>query len=106
MSDLVLHPSYVEGGLGVYPQFEAASVGTPCLVNVGRHVLEQRSDRTLIAKTTSDFVNLNRTIEKIEDLMQSENERILNIKESESLRVSWKASSERYADIFKKVINV
>jgi hypothetical protein len=68
--------------------------------------LEQRSDRSLIAKTTSDFVDLNGTVKRIEDLMQLKEERILNIRESESLRVSWKASSEKYADIFKKVVNV
>lgn len=39
-SDLVLHPSYVEGGLGSYSMYESASVNVPSLTNKGRHTSE------------------------------------------------------------------
>ena len=100
MTDLVLHPSYVEGGLGVYPQFEAASVGTPCLVNIGRHVLEHGPHDLPPLYTSIDFVNTQATIEKIERLMDSHSEQQHNIMESHELAISWKDSAKKYDDIF------
>lgn len=57
MSDLVMHPSYAEGGHGVYPLFEAASVGTPCLMNVGRHTDEILMISPKLRANILDFSN-------------------------------------------------
>ena len=100
MTDLVLHPSYVEGGLGVYPQFEAASVGTPSLVNIGRHILEHGKEGSPPLHTSIDFVNTKATIETIERLMNSQSEQQFNIMESKELAISWKDSAKKYDDIF------
>ena len=40
VSDLVIHPSFAEGGLGVFPLFEAASLNKLCLMNEGTHTRE------------------------------------------------------------------
>lgn len=37
---LAIHPSIFEGGRGVFPFYEACSVGTPCLMADGPHVQE------------------------------------------------------------------
>jgi len=49
ISELCIHPSFCEGGLGSYPMFEAASLGIPSLSNLGRHMLEleTRSKKSL-----------------------------------------------------------
>lgn len=106
IADLVLHPSYVEGGLGVYPQFEAASVGTPALVNVGRHVREQTSDGIAPPHTSTEFSDVSATAEKINNLMSSEALREVNLRETRSLIVEWKTSSKQYANMFDRLANV
>ncbi len=40
VSDLVIHSSFAEGGLGVFPLFEAASINKLCLMNEGTHTKE------------------------------------------------------------------
>lgn len=100
MSDLVLHPSYVEGGVGVYPQFEAASVGTPCLVNIGRHVLEHDSCDEPPQFTTTNFVDVPLTIGKIEKIMLSDDEKNMNVIESKKLAISWQDAAKKYDDVF------
>lgn len=107
MADLVLHPSYVEGGLGVYPQFEAASVGTPALVNIGRHVYEngQKGNDNVPPLTSADFVDVEATVCRIEQLATSQEEREANINESRQLAIEWSESSKKYAEIFKGLSN-
>jgi glycosyltransferase involved in cell wall biosynthesis len=39
-AELAVHPSIFEGGLGVFPYYEAVSVGTPCIMAAGPHVTE------------------------------------------------------------------
>ncbi|MBN4666577.1 glycosyltransferase family 1 protein [Pandoraea nosoerga] len=106
IADLVLHPSFVEGGLGVYPQFEAASVGTPTLVNIGRHALEQTSDQTPPPHTSAVFTDVRATAKKIEALMASEALREANLRETRDLVVEWSESSQQYANMFDRLANV
>jgi glycosyltransferase involved in cell wall biosynthesis len=66
LSDLVLHPSFVEGGLGSYSMFEAASVGVPSLTNSGRHTNELNNLVLEDLDTAfENFTNINSTVEKI-----------------------------------------
>ncbi|HAS3667372.1 TPA: glycosyltransferase family 4 protein, partial [Vibrio cholerae] len=69
MSDIVLHPSNVEGGLGAYPQYEASSVGKPSLINTGRHVNEMAEEGFDVDLLSSNFVNTKETVDKIEKLI-------------------------------------
>lgn len=105
VSDLVLHPSYVEGGLGVYPQFEAASVGTAALINLGRHVQEQLSVAGCSASNCVDFTQIDVVVERIIALMKSEQLRRENIQDSIRLAIPWALSASKYADIFKREWN-
>ncbi len=105
ISDLVMHPSYVEGGRGVYPQFEAASVGTPSLVNLGRHVFEQ-SPQAMSTPThyAVDFTNTQELQRRIHELMSSEEARQLNLMETRQLSICWADSAKKYGETFKKVM--
>lgn len=103
IADLVLHPSYAEGGLGVYPQFEAASVGTPSLVNIGRHVLEQEKFCKNIDSTSADFSEIEATAAKVRLLMNSQIEREKNLEETKSISVRWVDASAEYVELLRKV---
>lgn len=43
-AELAVHPSVFEGGRGVFPYYEAISVGTPCLMANGPHATEFLGD--------------------------------------------------------------
>ena len=43
-AELAVHPSVFEGGRGVFPYYEAISVGTPCIMAAGPHVAEFLED--------------------------------------------------------------
>jgi glycosyltransferase involved in cell wall biosynthesis len=105
ISDLVLHPSYVEGGLGVYPQFEAATMGTPTLANIGRHIFEQSPDATHVpCHYAIDFTKTNALVARIHDLMVSEEMRANNLLETQRLTVHWEDSAKKYSEAFREVI--
>jgi len=90
ISDLVLHPSYVEGGLGSSPQFEACSVGTPCLVNYGRHTQEGAKYFNLDNSSyVCNFNNINDTHYKILLLLNNTKIREQNIEEISRGKISW-----------------
>lgn len=101
VSDLVIHPSHVEGGLGVYPQFEAASLGTPTLVNIGRHVLEQ--DNSKLSHHAENFTDIDKLLVRIHDLVSSEQSRQLNLEETRELIIPWQSSAKKYGDVFEKM---
>lgn len=106
ISDLVLHPSYSEGGVGCYPQFEAATIGKACLVNAGRHTDEacQRFGKEF-ERITTDFRDINTTIEKIENLLYNPIEQKENIEIILSGFMTWKESAIKYNRIFSEIIN-
>jgi len=105
ISDLVLHPSFVEGGLGVYPQFEAASLGIPCLVNTGRHTFEQSPTGDNMLYHAVDFTKVDKLIFLVNELMSSSEKRSLNIKETLRLAIPWQESAKKYGEIFSRLIN-
>ena len=43
-AEIAVHPAVFEGGRGVFPYYEAISVGTPCLMAAGPHVSEFVTD--------------------------------------------------------------
>jgi glycosyltransferase involved in cell wall biosynthesis len=103
ISDLVLHPSHAEGGLGVYPQFEAGSLGIPTLANVGRHTLEQSPDGANLAFHTIDFTNIDQVVDRIHELVSSNELRILNLDETHQLVIPLQQASKKYSEIFQKL---
>ena len=103
MSDLVLHPSYIEGGMGSYPQYEAASLGIPSLMNSGRH-MEYLKDfsEVDISKFTVSFENFEDFSSKVYTLLHSESTIRDNILESKSTIVTWTSAAEKYKQQFFK----
>lgn len=65
LADLVMHPSYAEGGHGVYPMFEGASVGTPCLANKGRHMDELVRYHPNLKESVVDYLKYDDFAEKL-----------------------------------------
>lgn len=100
-SHLLLHPSYAEGGLGSYPQYEAASVGCASLNNNGRHMRELASyfDEDL-SKIVSDFFRTEETAKRIVEILSNVHQRESNIALTNKLRFEWSDSSKVYDEIF------
>lgn len=104
ISNLVLHPSFVEGGLGSYPQFEAASVGTPALINRGRHTDEMIDVfGEELSQIVCDFTNIDLTISKIKELLFDDLKIQENIKIIKSAYLDWKDVSSKYEKTFIEV---
>jgi len=73
ISDLVIHPSFVEGGLRTYPQYEAASLNVPCLSQIGRHTKELNAlYNNKLENVFCDFTNIKIALEKINILLNDE----------------------------------
>lgn len=101
ISDLVLHPSLVEGGLGSYPQFEAASLNVPSLNNFGRHVQELvDSTESPLDETIADFSMIPDAIKRIRGLLLDPKLAESNVAATQSARVEWKDAARCYAEIF------
>jgi len=105
LCDLVLHPSFVEGGLGCYPQFEAASLNRPCLVNRGRHT-DELSDvfGDAIREVICDFRNLEDTTSRILDLLNNSAVRQANIQANLSAFINWKSIAKKYEKLFLELV--
>jgi glycosyltransferase involved in cell wall biosynthesis len=105
VADLAIHPSFVEGGLGAYPQFEAASMKKPSLVNTGRHITEMISVNKLSSDESSliavDFTNIEIACEKIKKLLHDDAIRENNIKVINKCRNSWGDVGMQYSNYFK-----
>ena len=102
LSDLVLHPSNVEGGLGSYPQYEAASMNKPSIMNIGRHVFEMEKTGVNTELLSVNFSDFNRTKEKIDLLLNNADEIEKNIQEVNRVRVSWTEVAKNYEKVFFK----
>jgi len=102
ISDLVLHPSLVEGGLGTYPQFEAASLNVPSLNNFGRHVSELAdSTESSLDVTIADFSAIPETVKKIRGLLLDPQLVESNVAATRNARLEWKDAARRYAEVFR-----
>lgn len=53
-AEVTVHPSVFEGGRGVFPYYESISVGTPCLMADGPHVVEFMQDAPELAPFVFD----------------------------------------------------
>jgi glycosyltransferase involved in cell wall biosynthesis len=107
MSDLVLHPSLVEGGSTLYPGSEAASLGIPSLINTGRHTREMIADHG--AEAAEVVMNLSQqdtTIKRIISLLTDKAMIEHNLRIIEKLNVNWVDSSQSYSDVFRKISGV
>lgn len=102
VSDIVLHPSFVEGGLGSYSMFEAASVGVPSLTNEGRYTEELQGEvGGGINLAFCDFTDLAVSVDKIHRVLS---DRLLAeevVKEVMGAWYSWNESAERLIEVFE-----
>ena len=106
LSNLALHPSNAEGGLGSYPQYEAASLNVPCLNHEGRHMDELAAYfEKDISPIISDFSKIEETGIKIVKLLKDDDKKIENIALINETRVSWENTSLEYEKIFLETAN-
>lgn len=104
ISDLVIHPSIVEGGLAAYPMFEAASVNVPSLCNIGRHMFElQLKNNRNIDDLCINLVSKRESVKKIFLMLTDAQHRINTINLINSIRIPWSESAAKYEDIFEKL---
>jgi glycosyltransferase involved in cell wall biosynthesis len=100
LSDLVLHPSFSEGGMGAYPQYEGASIGIPSVINEGRHLSELIDKCPAVSRLATDFTNLSKTVKLIIELISNEESRALNITATQLSRVDWSDAALSYEKSF------
>jgi glycosyltransferase involved in cell wall biosynthesis len=104
-SDLIIHPSYVEGGQGSFSMFEAAMMNKPSLVNWGRHIEEFKffspCENTL-GKFSVDFDKSDSVKEIICSLLYDEKLASENVEIIKKLNYSWADSASRYVEVFSK----
>jgi hypothetical protein len=105
-SDLIIHPSYVEGGQGAFSMFEAALMNKPSIINWGRHVEEFKKFHPgvedLIGKFSVDFDKVSSVEQLIHDLLFDNVKIKDNIEIVRGLVYSWTDSATRYEEIFSK----
>ncbi len=103
IADLVIHPSFVEGGPGTYPMFEAASLNIPSLSNMGRHMLglQEKCGKESIDTLCVDLIDVEGTAEKIFALLTNMELQKQNVSLINSIRVSWEDSGKEYQDLFR-----
>ena len=104
IADLVIHPSFVEGGMGTYPMFEAASLNVPSLSNMGRHMLElQKKYEEDIDVLCIDLIDIEAASEKIFMLLTNTELRKHNVSLTNSVRTFWEDSGKKYQDLFEEL---
>lgn len=102
LSDVVLHPSFAEGGPTQYPASEAASVGVPSLTNLGRHTREMLArDGDSLACVVADFLKRDETVSSILRLIRDPRAREENVSMVESARLHWSEIGAEYGKVFE-----
>ncbi len=105
ISDLVIHSSFVEGGVGNYPMFEAASINIPSLSNMGRHMLElQEKWKKNIDILVIDLIDKKSAVTKIFEMLFDNKLREKNVSLINSMRFSWQESSKKYQNLFESLV--
>lgn len=102
MSDLVMHPSYAEGGHGVYPLFEAASVGTPCLMNVGRHTDEILMNSPKLRANILDFSNYDEFETELKRCISDQSHLHMMLSNAVSIANNDKESISQYLSVLQR----
>lgn len=94
ISDIVMHPSFVEGGLGSYSMYEAASLDVPSLTNLGRHAEELcREFPDLRNNAFCDFTNRTDVHARLVELLTSEEARTKNVRSINQSRMDFRDTS-------------
>jgi glycosyltransferase involved in cell wall biosynthesis len=99
--DLVIHPSYNEGGVGAYPAYEGASLNVPAIMNKGPHTMELVSKHPDCAAAIFDIDNPNKACNKIRQLLSNREIAKENINYIKASSVSWADAGKRYQQILK-----
>ncbi len=101
--NLVLHPSFAEGGPTMYPASEAASVGIPSLTNIGRHTIEMiERDGDSLSCVVEDFLCKENTVKSVLKILRCNETRELNIKAVQSARIHWSHIGSEYGKLFSQ----
>lgn len=104
ISDLVLHPSFAEGGHGVYPLFEAACFGKATLMNKGRHTDMLLKTFPELAKLCVDFTDARKLAKNIK-LLLDDNNATKGFADIVKSRIENKEqSTDKYKDLFISMI--
>ncbi len=98
LSDMAIHPSFAEGGLGAYPQYEAASLGIPAVINHGRHAYELVNHFPKARVLVSDFGNVAETVKLIIRVLSDRELRASNIAATQSSHLSWSVVAQCYEE--------
>ena len=99
IADLVVHPSYAEGGHGVYPLFEAASVDTPCIMNEGRHTRELLNETPQAIDNVIDVSNHELFEEKLVSIMKEPSYRDVLVNNIKLMTTDQETSYKRYLTV-------
>lgn len=100
--DLLLHPSFVEGGPTLYPAAEAASLGKPSLTNSGRHTQEMiERDGPQMAEVVADFTRKEETVKRIQDLLTNADAARRNVELIRKSMIPWSSAAAQYAEVFR-----
>jgi len=97
LADLVVHPSIVEGGPTPFPAYEAASLGTPALMQEGRHTRElftRCGDDT--RAFCVDLFDTTTAITRIEELLDDATTRSRNVQALLGTCDSWGDVAKRF----------
>jgi hypothetical protein len=104
ISNLTIHPSFTEGGLGTYPMFESASLNISTLCNVGRHMIElEKNSGKSLEPLCIDLTNPNKSAEEIFKMITIKKLRTDCIKVINSIQNTWQSAGHKYSKFFKGI---
>lgn len=95
-SDLVIHSSYAEGGLGAYSAYEAASCDVPSLINCGRHTNEMSDYHNMEFYGVCDFTRYDLFKHKLQELLSNEDAKKLTVKQYKSTYIDWRTCCQQF----------
>lgn len=98
LADLVIHPSHAEGGGIPYPVHEAASLDTPCLINIGRHTHEAVAAHPALASLTFDISQPETAAQRIRQTLADPEAQAAMLAAAKSCERPWELVANEYVD--------
>ena len=103
LADLVIHPSYNEGGVGAYPAYEGTSLRVPVIMNNGPHTQELLSDHPNCSAAIFYIDDSDDACRKILQLISDGVLARENINYVQASSISWADASNCYQQLFKPI---
>lgn len=96
---ITVHPSIFEGGHAPFPFYESVSIGTPCVMALGPHMLELAEDEPDLLRFTFDPNDACGLADLIIDILSRRDEVVAEQQEiyTRMLRYDWAAVAAAYA---------